>query len=74
MREICLGLSKLGLFVLESNAYQIQPLPGVQKDPLYFAVGKKHPDAKQLIQTIDRGLLELMSNDKMAGIIQRYQQ
>ena len=72
MGEVLTGLAILGQFPQNSTTYQVNPLPENTQIPVYFAVSKNHPRAKQLITMLNMGLNTLSHNGKMKAIIMRY--
>lgn len=73
MKEVMLGFAKLGLLPLDFNRYQVAVLPGTEKFPLYFGVGKDHPQGAQLVARLDRGIRELQRSGKLADMVAKYQ-
>jgi len=73
MQEVLWGFARLSLLPLDMSAYKIQSLPQTEKYPLHFGVSKEHPRAAQIIEQLDRGLLELQRNGKLNSIINKYQ-
>ncbi|WP_394779003.1 substrate-binding periplasmic protein [Undibacterium sp.] len=73
MREVFQGFSNQGMLPFNNGQYRIYPLPGTDKYPLHFGISRDHPQAAQLIEQIDRGLMDLQKNGKLALIIAHYQ-
>jgi polar amino acid transport system substrate-binding protein len=73
MKEVMFGFANLGLLSLDLNRYQVVVLPGTEKFPLHFGVGKGHPQAAQLVARLDRGIRELQRSGKLADMVAKYQ-
>ena len=73
MKEVMLGFAKLGLLPLDFKRYHVVALPGTEKFPLHFGVGKDHPQAVQLVERLDRGIRELQRSGKLADMVAKYQ-
>ena len=73
MKEVMLGFAKLGLLPLDFNRYQVAVLPGTERFPLHFGVGKDHPQGAQLVARLDRGIRELQRSGKLADMVAKYQ-
>lgn len=73
MEEVFYGFAHLGLVPFSSTEYQILPLPGTERYPLHFAVSKTHPQAKQIIDQIDKGILQMQKSGKLKQLHDRFQ-
>lgn len=73
MQEVLWGFARLSLLPLDMSIYRIQSLPQTEKYPLHFGVSKEHPQAAQIMDQIDKGLMELQRSGKLNSIINKYQ-
>jgi len=71
MKEVFLGLSKIGVAPFDAAHYQILTLPETQQLPLHFAVSKRHPNAKQILEALDKGISALEKNGKLKQLANR---
>jgi polar amino acid transport system substrate-binding protein len=65
MKEVFLGLSKIGVAPFDAAHYRILTLPETQPLPLHFAISKRHPNAKQILETLNKGITTLEKNGKL---------
>ncbi len=73
MEEVFYGFAHLGLIPFSATDYQILPLPNTEPYPLHFAVSKNHPLAKQIIDQIDKGILQMQKSGKLKQLHDRFQ-
>jgi polar amino acid transport system substrate-binding protein len=65
MKEVFLGLSKIGVAPFDAEHYQIVTLPETQQLPLHFAISKQNPQAKQILEILNKGITALEKNGKL---------
>lgn len=73
MQEVLRGFARLSLLTFDMNTYRILNLPQTEKYPLHFGVSREHPRAQQIIDQLDKGLVELQRSGKLNSIINKYQ-
>jgi polar amino acid transport system substrate-binding protein len=73
MEEVFQGFAHLGLVPFTSPDYQILPLPETERFPLHFAISKAHPQAKQILEQVDNGIVMLQKNGKLRQLHERFQ-
>ncbi|MBX9723819.1 MAG: transporter substrate-binding domain-containing protein, partial [Candidatus Obscuribacterales bacterium] len=71
MKEVFHGLSKIGVASFDASPYQILVLPETQQLPLHFAISKQHPHAKQILETLNKGISKLEKSGKLKELINR---
>ncbi|MFZ6798191.1 substrate-binding periplasmic protein [Undibacterium sp. Di24W] len=69
MKEVFLGLSKIGVAPFDAQHYQIVTLPETQQLPLHFAISKQNPQAKQILETLNKGITALEKNGKLKQLV-----
>lgn len=73
MEEVFYGFAHIGLVPFSNQEYQILPLPETEKFPLHFAVSRAHPQAKDIIEQIDKGIALLQKNGKLKQLHEHFQ-
>lgn len=73
MEEVFLGFDHLGTVNFAASAFEIRALPDSERFPLHFAVSRSHPEAKQIIDEIDRGLQQIQKSGKLKQLQDRFQ-
>lgn len=71
MKEVFLGLSKIGVAPFDAAHYQIVTLPETQQLPLHFAISKQNPQAKQILEALNKGISTLEKNGKLKQLANR---
>lgn len=73
MEEVFYGFAHIGLVPFTNPEYQILPLPETERFPLHFAISKAHPRAKQILEQLDKGIVQLQKNGKLKQLHDRFQ-
>ncbi|MBC3809286.1 transporter substrate-binding domain-containing protein [Undibacterium seohonense] len=71
MKEVFLGLSKIGVAPFDAAHYKILVLPETQQLPLHFAISKRHPNAKKILEMLNKGIATLEKNGKLKQLADR---
>ncbi|MBC3860775.1 transporter substrate-binding domain-containing protein [Undibacterium jejuense] len=71
MREVFAGFSALELLQIDERQYQILRIPETNKYALQFAVSKTHPQAEEIIDSLNQGLNQLIKSGDLNNLIER---
>lgn len=73
MEEVFLGFDHLGTVNFAAKEFEIRPLPDTERFPLHFAVSLTHPQARSIIEQINKGIASIQKNGRLKQLQDRFQ-